>query len=100
MDDGVAAPREGRRKRVDEEIEDEAVLDVADSEEIGPGPIVHLGDDRGELKTFRSRRAGVQPATSAPIARCRFSVRRGEFSSSKVLEVPPRGRRHPTSDAD
>jgi hypothetical protein len=84
-DDGVVASRQPRVEGADEEIDDEAVLDFADPEQVRAGPAVICAITEASWATLRSRRAGVQPARSAPIARWSFSLRRGEFSSSKRL---------------
>ena len=49
----------------------------------GPAPPFICAITDASWAILRSRSAGVQPMMSAPIARATFSVRRGEFSSSK-----------------
>jgi hypothetical protein len=83
MNDGVATSWQPRVERVDEQIDDEAVLDLADPEQVRAGTPVHLPDHRCQLGDLAVSACRSPASKSAPIARWSFSVRRGEFSSSK-----------------
>jgi hypothetical protein len=83
VDDLEVAPRQRCVEDGNEQFEDEAVLDLAHAEQVGPGAAVHLRDHRGELGDLAVAPLRGPAARSLPIVRCSFSVRLGESSSSK-----------------
>ncbi len=100
MDNGVVATRECGVKCADQKIDNEAVLDFADPEQIRAASAVHLGDDGRKLGDL-----AVAPSwcpaceVGADRALQLFRPARGVLLVEEVLEVPPRhviGRRHPT----
>jgi hypothetical protein len=90
MDDRVAASRQPRIERVDEQIDDEAVLDLADAEQVRAGTCVHLRAHRRELGDFAvpARRS---PAGKIGADRALQLLRaaRRVLLVKEVLQIPP-----------